>query len=87
MSKLPTTSKDLQLNCKQISGSLQLLHCFEHAKHFHISHFTFHILLEVLYYNWSYLNAANTVLTSYIKICYVYVNFRRAYQKLLTFIK
>ena len=42
------------------------------------SHFTFHILLEVLYYNWSWLNAVNNVLTSYIKFCYVYVNFKQS---------
>ena len=43
------------------------------------SHFTFPIPLEVLYYNWSLLKAVK-VLTSYIKLCYVYVQFKRANQ-------
>ena len=40
MSKLLTLSKCLQLNCQQIQLLFPLLHYFEHAEHFHISHFT-----------------------------------------------
>ena len=39
------------------------------------SYFTFHMLFEVLYDNWSLLQAANNALTSYIKLCnYVMLN-------------
>ena len=37
----------------------------------HFSHFTFHITLEVLYYNWSELKAVNNVLTSWIKFIFM----------------
>ena len=44
------------------------------------SHFTFHVSLEVFYYNGSYSNAVNNVLTSYVKFCCAYVNFKRTNQ-------
>ena len=42
--------------------------------------FTFSMPFELLYYNWSYLKAANNVLKSYIKLCYVQVKFKRTSQ-------
>ena len=39
---------------------------FEHAEHFNISHFPYH-----LRYNWLWLKAANNFLTNYTKLCYV----------------
>ena len=50
---------------------------FEHTEYFHISHFTYHL---GYYYSWSKLKAVNNVLTSYIKLCYVYVKFKRTNQ-------
>ena len=41
---------------------------FEHAEHSHISHFTYHL---------SYYIIIDLDLTSYIKLCYVYVNFNK----------
>ena len=41
---------------------------FEHAEHSHISHFTYHL---------SYYIIIDHDLTSYIKLCYVYVNFNK----------
>ena len=46
------------------------LNIFEHVFTFDISHITL-----ILYYNWSFLKAFK-VLTSYIKLCYVYVQFK-----------
>ena len=43
-------------------------------------YFTFNISREVLYYNWSQLKPVNSVLTSYIKLRNVYVNFKRTNQ-------
>ena len=57
-------------------SSLQLLRCLEHVwKRFHISHFTCHLR----YYNWPLLKAVNAS-TSYIKLCYVYIQFKRSDQ-------
>ena len=46
----------------------------------YFEHFTFYIPLEVLYYNRWYLKAVKNVLTSYFKLCYVYVKFKQTNQ-------
>ena len=50
------------------------LNMFEHVSTFHISHTTWGIILYLI------LLKAVKVLTSYIKLCYVYVQFKRASQ-------
>ena len=45
MFKLLTISK-CSLIASKFTGCLQLLHCFEHAEHFHISHFTYMVILN-----------------------------------------
>ena len=50
------------------------LNMFEYVFTFHISHTIWGIM-----FNWSLLNAVN-VLTSYVKLCSVYVQLKRANQ-------
>ena len=50
------------------------LNMFEHVSTFHISQTTWGIILYLI------LLKAVKVLTSYIKLCYVYVQFKRASQ-------
>ena len=64
---------------KFLANYISCLHCyiiFWTCRAF--SHFTFYISLEVLYYIIDY------VLTSYIKYCYVYVNFKWTNQSCLS---
>ena len=65
------------LNCKQIQ---RLFASWHHVLHMP-SIFTFHIshTIEVLYCNWLYLKAVN-ILTSLIKLCFVYFKFKRTNQ-------
>ena len=63
---------------KMLTDSVVTSNCYNNLNMFeHV--FTFHIPLEVLYYNWSLLKAAN-VLMNYTKLCSVYVQFKRANQ-------
>ena len=68
MSKFLTLSKRFQLNCQQITSVVCIVILyFEHAERSHISHFTYHLRYYII---------IDHVLTSYIKFCYVYVNFK-----------
>ena len=68
MSKFLTLSKRFQLNCQQFAAVVYIvISYFEHADHSHISHFTYH---------WRCYNITDHVLTSYIKLCYLYVHLK-----------